>query len=327
MIHIEKSSMVFEEVDMCFSFGQKMTTGMILDGDGVAIYLPQRIRTHYSPVEAELPDELRTRRDQIQREQDQKRESKLPFYWNGDIYALDRFVISREPIHEEMTLDLWFRPSDYYTFQATNMSLDDPDLRERYLGEDVDWYETIPHFSHSFGTSLSVVTTDGYVILTQRSSRQGSNAGYYSISANEGLSRPLDRGTHSEAPDLYRCAIRGLAEELGLHEPHDFAASDITFLTFEVDTQYALWGVLGMLKVRRTVAELIAVRQSGIKDKIEHSKIIPVPFTPKEVCAAVFSQENWTPGGLICLYHSLVHEFGRESVNQEIASYAQTKTT
>jgi DNA-binding XRE family transcriptional regulator len=306
--------------DGCFSFGKIKTTGLVLEGDGASVYLPQHIRTHYVPVPKELPEELQAKRNQIQKEQEQKKEQGLPFFWNGEIYSLDRFVISREPIKEGMTLDLWFRPSDYYTFQATNMSLDDPSLREKYL-KDVDWYETIPHFSHSFGISLVVITSDGYTLLTQRSPRQGSNAGCYSISANEGLSRPLDRGTSSEAPDLYRCALRGLAEELGLREPADFSVSDITFLSFEVDTQYALWGILGMVKVQKTTAHILENWQGGVKDKMENKKLFPVPFTPQDVCSFVFSRENWTPGGLICLYHTLAHEFGRQEVDKIISSY------
>ena len=40
----------------------------------------------------------------------------------------------------------------------------------------------------------------------------------YKTRVVEGLSRPIDRGANGEAPDVYRCAFRGLAEELGLRE-------------------------------------------------------------------------------------------------------------
>ena len=52
-----------------------------------------------------------------------------------------------------------------------------------------------------------------------------------------------------------------------------------------------------------------------------HKKLFPVVFTPQEICSFVFSRDNWTPGGLICLYHALVHEFGRREVDKIIASY------
>jgi len=307
-----------KEANESFSFGSIQTTGVVLDGDGTSEYALENIHTHFTLRSEKLPEELQARRDQIQQEQEQKKAQGLSYHWNGEIYNLDRFVISREPIYEHMMLDLWFSPSDYYTFLATNMSLKDPAIREKYLS-DVDWYETVPYFSHSFGTSLVVITLDGYTFLTQRSPRQGSDAGYYSISANEGMSRGLDRATNIDIPDLYRCACRGLTEELGLYEPVDFSVSDITFLSFEVDTQYALWGILGMIKIKKTIAQVLKRWQRVAKDKMENKKVFPVPFTPQDICTFVFSHENWTPGGLICLYHTLVHEFGREEVDSIIS--------
>src|SRR5215472_3589303 len=165
----------------CFSFGKIKTTWKILDGDGIAVYLPQHIRSHYIPVAEELPDELQARKIHVQQEQEQKKEQGLPFFWNGETYSLDRFVIGREPINEDMTLDLWFRPSDYYSFLATNMSLKDPELREKYLSN-VDWYAPVPYFSHSFGISLTVVTSDGYTLFTQRGKNVGSLPSTYETS-------------------------------------------------------------------------------------------------------------------------------------------------
>ncbi|HYB00360.1 MAG TPA: hypothetical protein VED37_09095 [Ktedonobacteraceae bacterium] len=98
-----------------------------------------------------------------------------------------------------MTLDLWFRPSDYYTFLATNMSLKDPALQERYLS-DVDWPEAVPYFSHSFGVSFAVVTSDGYPVFTQRGKNIGTRPRVYDTSVIEGLSRPLDRGRPGKRP-------------------------------------------------------------------------------------------------------------------------------
>lgn len=301
-----------EERDGCFSFGELKTTWKTLDGDGKGIYLPQNIRTHYIPFANSLPAELQTRKEQIQREQEQRKEQGLSSFWNGEIYALDRFVIGREPVHENMTLDLWFRPSDYYTFLATNMSLKEPTMREKYLS-DIDWYETIPHFSHSFGVSLAVVTSDGYTLFTQRGKNVGTRPGTYEGSVVEGLSRPIDRGTTSEAPDVYRCACRGLAEELGLHESIDFSASDITFLSFGIDTRYALRGLTGMVKVKKSAEKILRLWENGVRDKFENQKLFPVPFTPQDVISFAYSHLPFSPGPT--LYYALVHEFGRIAVD------------
>lgn len=296
-----------EERDGCFSFGKLKTTWITLDGDGKGIYLPQHIRTHYIPFAQELPEELRARRDHIQQEQEQRKEQGLPFFWNGEIYALDRFVIGREPVNENMTLDLWFHPSDYYTFLATNMSLIEPALREKYLAH-VDWYEAVPYFSNSFGVSLAIVTSDGYTVFTRRGKSVGTRPTVYDASVVEGLSRPIDRSTTGEAPDVYRCACRGLTEELGLHESVDFAVADITFLSFGVDTRYALRGLTGMVKVRKSIEKLLNHWDNGVKDKFENQKLFPVPFTPKDVIAFAYSHEPFAPGPTI--YNALVHEFG-----------------
>jgi hypothetical protein len=259
----------------------------------------------------DLPEELQTRRSHVQQEQEQKKELGLPFFWNGKIYEVDRFVIGREATNEDMTLDLWFRPSDYYTFLATNMCLKEPELREKYLS-DVDWFETIPHFSHSFGVSLAVITSDGYAVFSQRGKHVGTRPRTYETGVVEGLSRPVDRSTNGEAPDLYRCACRGLAEELGLHEPVDFSVADILFLSFGVDTRYALRGLTGMVRVKTTMERLMFRWNNGVRDKFENQQLFPVPFTPKDVISFAYTHQPFAPGPT--LYYALVHEFGRSMV-------------
>src|SRR6266699_1608278 len=319
--HVKQRSALLtsEERDECFSFGKLKTTWKTLDGDGRSIYLPQHIRSHYIPFAQELPEELQVRRNHIQQEQEQNREQGVPFFWNGQIYALDRFVIGREPTNEDMTLDLWFRPSDYYTFLATNMSLNEPALREKYLA-DVDWSEAVPYFSNSFGVSLAVVTSDGYTVFTQRGKSVGTRPKVFDTSVIEGLSRPIDRGTIGEAPDVYRCACRGLAEELGLHESVDFSVADITFLSFGVDTRYALRGLTGMVKIKRSIEKLLLLWDHGVRDKFENQQLFPVPFTPKDVVSFAYSHQPFAPGPT--LYNALVHEFGRSMVEEAFDSAA-----
>lgn len=311
----------FEEIDECFAFGKLETTWKTLDGDGKGIYLPQHIRSHYIPFPEKLPMELQARRDQIQQEQEQKKEQGVPSFWNGEIYALDRFVIGREPVHENMTLDLWFRPSDYYTFLATNMSLREPEMRAKHLSG-IDWYETISYFSHSFGVSLAVVTSDGYTIFTQRGKNVGTRPRTYETGVVEGLSRPIDRGTGSEAPDVYRCASRGLAEELGLQESIDFSVSDIMFLSFGVDTRYALRGLTGMVKIKCSTEKLLLRWKNGVRDKFENQKLFSVPFTPKDVISFAYTHQPFAPGPT--LYYALVHEFGRPMVEDAFDQLAPT---
>jgi hypothetical protein len=186
-----------------------------------------------------------------------------------------------------MTLVLWFSPSDYYSFLATNMSLQEPGIRKKYLAH-VEWDEAIPLFSHSFNTLL---TADGYPILVQRSKGLGCRPNTFDISLAEGLSGPLDRSTTSQAPDVYRCALRGFAEELGLHAPADFSASDLLFLSFAVDTEYCMWGLFGTVKLQKRAEEVLGNIQRGVRDRFENRRLFAVPFNPQEVCSFVLSHD------------------------------------
>ncbi len=153
---------------------------------------------------------------------------------------------------------------------------------------------------------------DGYTVFTQRGKSVGTRPKVYDTSVIERLSRPLDRGTIGEAPDVYRCACRGLAEELGLHESLDFSAADITVLCFGVDTRYALRGLTGMVKIKRNIDKLLQLWDNEVRDKFENQKLYPVPFTPEDAVSFGYTHQPFTCAP--ALYYALVHEFGRSIV-------------
>ncbi|HET8841561.1 MAG TPA: helix-turn-helix transcriptional regulator [Ktedonobacteraceae bacterium] len=298
-----------------FVFGDISSTWIVIDGDGTYQYAPQNIVTHFEMVSEELPAELQERKRQIAQMQVHNRSRGLPFHWNGQRYSFDRFVVSRESSDESLALDLWFTPSDYHTFLATNMSLDDPTLRRQYLAT-ADWSQPVPFFSHSFGVYLTVLTTDNKVLLTYRSKSVGSRPGEYNVSVCEGLGVADAAGKTTNAPDIYSCAERGLVEELGLRRDDDWRPELLHFLSFGVDSWYAQWGLLGTVKVRKTARDILNYQKAGVKDKLENAQIHLVDFTPEAIVEFAQAHQPWTPGGLTCLYHGLVHEFGRASIEQ-----------
>lgn len=314
-----EGSALFREGDGYFSFGRLKTPLIVLDGDGRETYLPENIHTHYDPVPATFFEEVIQAKRQIEQEQEEKQRQGEPYQWNGEKYHLSRIVISRELVHEGMTLGLWFKPRDHYTGLATRRCLANPAFREQYLPE--DWGTPVTGFSCSMGVDLTVISSDGYALLTQRGPNQSVNQNTFHTSVSEAVSPSFDRSTTGQAPDLYRCACRGISEELGLDEQLDFPLSAIQFLSFSVDTYYALYGLRGIARMNKSVEEILRNWQSGVKDKIENKKLFAVPFTPQDVCSFVFSHKPFSSGGLVCLYHALVHEFGREQVNKVLSSY------
>lgn len=318
-----KGAYMFEAIDTHFCFGPIKTTTETLDGTGIEAYIPSNIHTRYDPEPATFFDEVLQAKREIEQEQEAKRLAGEPYQWNGEKYHLSKTVISREPTHEYMTLGLWFKPRDHYTGLATRRCLDKQAFRQKYL-EEHDWYTPIVGMSMSMGVNLTAISSDGFAFLTQRGAHQSVHQNMLHTSVSEAVSPSFDWNTTTQSPDLYRTACRGLAEELGMQEHVDFSVTDVLFLSFTVDTHYALYGMQGIVHVKRSAEEIAQRWHAGIKDKLESKLIFPVRFTPEDIAAFVFSpdrHESWG-GGLICLYHSLVYEFGHERVDRVIDSYS-----
>ncbi|HEU5383261.1 MAG TPA: hypothetical protein VFV38_48290 [Ktedonobacteraceae bacterium] len=303
-----------------FAFGNLATRLIVLDGNGTETYAPQHIRTFYDARPVPFMEEIERTRGTIEQEQAQNEVSGKPLQWNGEIYHLARYILSREPVHEHMKLSLWFQPTDYYTVLAKNRCLQDQTFREKYI-QGNDWDAPCSSLPIPFGIGLCLLTADGYSIFAQREGNVGVRPGHFMTSVEEGLSRPLDRGTSSDAPDVYRCACRGLFEELGLLENTDFAVSDILFLGLGLDTEYYMCGLRGLLKARTTASEILKNWQMGVKDKMENRRLFAIPFTPQDICQFVMAHGPWGGGALMGIYHTLVHEFGREAVERVLSSF------
>ncbi|HLI70785.1 MAG TPA: helix-turn-helix transcriptional regulator [Ktedonobacteraceae bacterium] len=304
-----------------FSFGKLETALVVLDGNGIETYSPQNIRSFYDSRPIRFYEEIEQMRETIEKEQAQNEIDGKSFQWNGEIYHLAKYLLSRDPFHEHMKLSLWFHPTDYYTVLAKNRCMKEYTFREKYISG-YDWETPFPFLPIPFGVGLSLLTADGYILFAQREGNLGVRPRYFMTSVEEGLSRPLDRGTISDAPDVYRCACRGLFEELGLIENNDFFVSDILFLGLGLDTEYFMCGLRGLIKSPKTAHEIMKNWQIGVKDKMENKKLIAVPFTLEKVCEFVFTHEPWGGGALMGIYHTLVHEFGREAVDRALASYS-----
>jgi hypothetical protein len=314
-----------------FSFGPIETTEIVVDGDGESEYTPSTIICHYDPTEIVLPPELQEIRDRIEAREERKKQTGESYMWNGKRYALKRFIRGRTDDEEHLEINLWFGPSDFFSYCATTLSLDSEyvfnhvkaqrsTLREKYL-VNIDpsspSLQPIPFFWNSFGVNASLISKDRQLIIMRRSQEVSSWKGMYHIAINEGLHRPFDRSDISDAPNLYRAVIRGAAEELGL----ELDVSNITFLTFNVNAKYLTWSIQGMARTEYTAQEIVNMRKLGAKDRWEAMEIIPVDFDVKKVIEFIHSCEPWSPHGLSCIYYTLVHEFGKKAVEEGIRKY------
>lgn len=314
-----------------FAFGPIEVPFVIVDGDGQAEYTPATIVCHYDPTPMDLPTEIKNIKAKIAAQEEEKKQLGESYMWPGPICALKRYTRGRTADEENLELNLWFGPSDWFTFLATNMSLDserifDPvtqqhlTLREKYFGS-YDWsnpsLQPVPFFSNTFGVVVSLISGDSHLIVVRRADEMGARKGVYNIAINEGVHRLFDRSDYGDAPNLYRTVVRGAAEELNL----ELRQSDVTFFAFGVDSEYSMWNILGVAHTSSNVHEIIDMRRRGAKDKWEGKELIPIDFNVRTVVEFVDTHRPWSPGALACIYYTLVHEFGKTAVEQAIARY------
>ncbi len=303
-----------------FSLGQRQTLWLVVDGDGYMTYEPETIKCIVDTTPTPLPLEIEQFRARIEELQTDRKKKGLPFQWNGPKYALYRYAISRTIPDEYMEVTFTLRPTDYYTFQATVASLDKNlmgssppvTLRQKYLhGLDLEALsEPIPFLANGFGVTLIVITKDRKLIFSYRSTDTGIRAGELDVSVVEGIHPTLDRSTFHHGPDLYRTAIRGAQEELGL----ELLQNDITFLGFGVDLEYYQWNVIGIARCPEKAQELLERRGRGVGGKWEIKKFEFVDSNPRTVFQLLKDRKMWSMG-LVTVYWGLVHEYGRKRVN------------
>jgi hypothetical protein len=220
-----------------------------------------------------------------------------------------------------MEVTFTFRPTDYFTFQATVCSLDvnlmtppaNLTIRQKYL-QGADLSRPISFLANGFGVAIAVVTVDKKTLIAKRHGTTGVRPGEVDVAVVEGVHPNLDWSTIHKGPDLYRTAIRGASEELGIQLIQD----NITFLGFGIDAQYYQWILLGLAVVDETAQTIIENRKQGAPGKWELISLEPVEFDPEAVFSFLNREKIWSTG-LATLYFALVRQYGRIRVNNAAA--------
>jgi len=300
-----------------FTLGKIITSWLVIDGDGELAYTPETIRCRVEDSPVTLPPEIQALYSAIEQREKAKKDKGQIYLWNGPLYALVSYAIDRTTHYENPGVTFTLRPADYYTFQATVMSLDQNllkppanlTLRQKYL-QTQDLTRPIPFLANGFGVTLVVITGDRKLILSRRQDVTGARVGELDASIAEGVHPVLDRSSKYRGPDLYRTAIRGAQEELGIALVED----EITFLGFGVDTEYYQWGMLGVAQLSDLSEHVLKNRTRGTGGKWEIRKIEVIDSDPRVVLNYIRQEKIWATG-LVAIYWALVHEYGKKRVD------------
>lgn len=305
-----------------FILGKREIPFLVVDGDGESTYARNAIVTLLEEQPTPIPAEIEELRTMIAAREADKRSRGMPAMWNGPLYSLRRYAIDRTGLEEDLKVTFTFAPSDYFTFQATVMSLDvnlvsEPlrlTLRQKYLrgGNRTD---PIPFLAQGFGVALVALSADHKLILGWRSPDAGARPGELDVTVVEAVHPVLDRGAQQRGPDLYRTAVRGTWEEAGLEVQDE----QVIFLGFGVDTVVYQWNFVGMIRLRESAADALDSRRRGSGGKWETRRFDVLSSDPATVFRFLDAHRLWSVGW-VAIYWALVHEHGKRAVDEAARS-------
>jgi hypothetical protein len=147
----------------------------------------------------------------------------------------------------------------------------------------------------AFSVSISLITSDGYLIVSERSRHSYLAAGRLHTSVAENILRPTDADLNG-APDPFRAAARGAYEELGIR----IDVQNLEFGAFGVEPTLCQYSLFAAQRISQTRDDILKLRSVGApKDKWESVRLIFVPFTPDDWAAFVAdTRERWLHIGL-----------------------------
>jgi hypothetical protein len=310
--------------DPYFRIGPLRTTCIVKAGDGSRPIREDNVHTRFDAAGAGgLDGELAARYEQVARTHES---GACRRHWNSPRFRLDDVRLSRNA-GEDLVLGLDFSPGDYFAFLAAQGI----DCRKPAPPADPanDPADQPPLPAYSFGINVAAITGDGLMVFARRSNDVAVNAGRWSASANEGLSRPHDLRADGTV-DLFGAARRALAEEMTVYDD-DIAGLDM--LSVVLDAPRRQWAVLFCARLRPTAERLRDRWSRGVQDLWEHSEFAFVPAEPKPVLGFLLTPNRrnlWAPCAPALFYHALVrtvaHRTGEAHPRAVVEAAAESAT-
>lgn len=212
--------------------------------------------------------------------------------FNGTVFALDRFSITRSVSHEHPGLHLQLFETNYVTQRAVADHFRGLPIEDKtgLIEEALSNIGDAGMYSSTFGVAVAVITADDKLVWLRRSRAGAVNPGTLTCTTAEGMNRDDVR---SGLPDPFLCAARGLTEELGLRlSSPELAQVKLTALTLNLD--WWEWNLIGHIDLGAVTTHDLdshAIRQyfatARPKDKWETAAPEFVHFNPKAVAAFI----------------------------------------
>jgi len=239
---------------------------------------------------------------------------------DNDLMALKSIQIVRDGEKEHQKLKLFFTKNKYTHHRAMQKVWEGLDEKTKW-----DYFHgsvnTCSEFATSLGVQVAVISADGYFIFTRRA-RHLSLPGGILCGITEGMNQDdMTRGT----PDIFKTAIRGVKEELGIdvkdtHAVH-FTTIFSSFITYHL-------GFIGYIDLRQPVVgptnhltkeEVMEAFANAPKDKYETEELVPVKLELEPMRSFIeeeYDKGKLIGGALLAAIHLCFALFGEEEVKK-----------
>lgn len=227
-------------------------------------------------------------------------------HYNGNCARLNRLDVvpySPDGVTEHHRIRLEMSPVGYFDMLATNIALAPFTPAEAPL---LTGRSGLPHtrLSNLVQTELVLITVDGHVPVFRRANQMAVLRDCWQVSSGETLQLPSDLAGTSGRPDVFKTAVRGLDEEVGLSA---HLIKDLAVTAFVATPEFATVGVLMRGTLDCTAAELAQVHSQGIlhaRDSWEHSGRDLIPIDDARALAEALTDRTWSKQSAAALVYA-----------------------
>lgn len=180
-------------------------------------------------------------------------------------------------------------PISYFTIHGLELGLDDVldgvpgvSIRQKLFNDHLLFTAT-NRLPNKVVVHILVVTGDGKMLLMQRSRYVKFQNAQWSATFEEQMQGDsFDETTGAVVrgdQDFFATAVRGVREELGM----EIDRHSITFLGISSEYENLAYNVVGVAMLDAYADAIISSWKLNAPDIAEHSRIVAIPFNPKEV--------------------------------------------
>ena len=212
-------------------------------------------------------------------------------YFNGSLLGVRKITgfARTVDVREEPILSIEFYKTDYYTHKIIEQLMKNVTFNSDMLKvtTDFSWIRT------SFGISvILIIPKQNEIILTKRAQNAAYTEGkeWIYVSVTETLSE-TDYNDETGGPDLRKCVLRGISEELGITE-RDLKIDTLRFYEAFYETHFHQDNIVASIEIsdELTFSHIYSLLA---KDKyMEVSDILTIPNDKKSIADFIKNNKN-----------------------------------